>query len=51
MISRIERLCIEKGFKMTDQRRVIAGVLSEAKDHPDAELDQQPALDYTSTLC
>ncbi len=44
MISRIERLCIEKGFKMTDQRRVIAGVLSEAKDHPDAELVYRRAV-------
>ncbi len=35
--SRIERLCIEKGLKMTAQRRVIARVLSQAQDHPDAE--------------
>lgn len=37
MMSRIERLCIEKGLKMTGQRRVIATVLSEAADHPDVE--------------
>ncbi len=37
MESRIERLCIEKGLKMTGQRRVIARVLSEAGDHPDVE--------------
>ncbi len=37
MISRIEQLCIDKGLKMTDQRRVIARVLSEATDHPDVE--------------
>ena len=35
--SRIERLCIEKGLKMTEQRRVIARVLSDAADHPDVE--------------
>jgi Fur family ferric uptake transcriptional regulator len=35
--SRIEKLCIEKGMKMTGQRRIIARVLSEAKDHPDVE--------------
>lgn len=35
--SRIEQLCIDKGMKMTGQRRVIAGVLSEAADHPDVE--------------
>ncbi|KAF0135913.1 MAG: Fur family transcriptional regulator ferric uptake regulator, partial [Rhodospirillaceae bacterium] len=28
---------IDKGMKMTDQRRVIARVLSEAIDHPDVE--------------
>lgn len=37
MPSRIEQLCREKGLKMTDQRRVIAQVLSDADDHPDAE--------------
>src|SRR5947209_4354710 len=35
--SRIERLCVECGLKMTGQRRVIARVLSEAVDHPDVE--------------
>jgi Fur family ferric uptake transcriptional regulator len=35
---RIERLCSEKGLKMTGQRRVIARVLSESEDHPDVEL-------------
>ena len=37
MISRIEQRCIDKGMKMTEQRRVIARVLSEAEDHPDVE--------------
>jgi Fur family ferric uptake transcriptional regulator len=37
MESRIERLCIEKGLKMTGQRRTIARVLSEPGDHPDVE--------------
>ena len=37
MESRIERLCVERGLKMTGQRRVIARVLSDAEDHPDAE--------------
>jgi Fur family ferric uptake transcriptional regulator len=34
---RIENLCVEKGMRMTDQRRVIARVLSVAHDHPDVE--------------
>ncbi len=37
MPDRLERLCIEKGLKMTGQRRIIARVLSEAVDHPDVE--------------
>jgi Fur family ferric uptake transcriptional regulator len=37
MMSRLEKLCIEKGLKMTEQRRVISRVLSEAHDHPDVE--------------
>ncbi len=37
MMTRIEKLCAEKGLRMTDQRRVIARVLSDASDHPDAE--------------
>src|SRR5215468_9213348 len=35
--SRIERICLDKGLKMTEQRRVIARVLSDATDHPDVE--------------
>jgi Fur family ferric uptake transcriptional regulator len=34
---RIEKLCIDKGMRMTEQRRVIARVLSLAHDHPDVE--------------
>jgi len=35
--SRIEQMCVEKGMKMTGQRRVIAQVLSDSDDHPDVE--------------
>jgi len=41
--SRLERLCLEKGLKMTEQRRVIAQVLSNSTDHPDVELVYQRA--------
>ena len=33
----IEAICQQKGMRMTEQRRVIAGVLEEAIDHPDTE--------------
>jgi Fur family transcriptional regulator, ferric uptake regulator len=36
-MDRIEKQCIEKGMRMTDQRRVVARVLSTAEDHPDVE--------------
>src|SRR5450432_745223 len=36
-LERLEKLCIEKGMRMTEQRRVIARVLSLASDHPDVE--------------
>jgi Fur family transcriptional regulator, ferric uptake regulator len=36
-VDRIEKLCVEKGMRMTDQRRVVARVLSTSHDHPDVE--------------
>ena len=35
--SPIERLCVDKGLRMTDQRRIVARVLSTTHDHPDIE--------------
>lgn len=36
-MDRIETLCAERGMRMTDQRRVVARVLSQSQDHPDVE--------------
>ena len=33
----LEQLCAEKGLRITEQRKVIARVLSESDDHPDVE--------------
>ncbi len=52
MTSRLEQICLDKGMKMTEQRRLIARVLSESLDHPDveevyrraAELDQNVSI-------
>jgi Fur family ferric uptake transcriptional regulator len=33
----IEQLCADRGLRITEQRRVIARVLSESDDHPDVE--------------
>jgi len=38
VLSSLEKLCQEKGLKMTDQRRIIAKVLSDSDDHPDVEM-------------
>ncbi len=45
MQSRIERICADKGLKMTDQRRTIAQVLSESADHPDVDQVYQRAIE------
>lgn len=33
----LEALCQERGLRITDQRKVIAKVLSDSDDHPDVE--------------
>tara|TARA_B100002051_G_C16389468_1_gene464459 strand:+ start:130 stop:540 length:411 start_codon:yes stop_codon:yes gene_type:complete len=33
----IEQKCINKGVKLTDQRKVIAKVMSESNDHPNVD--------------
>ena len=35
MSETIEQKCIEKGVKLTDQRKIIAKVMSDSHDHPD----------------
>ena len=36
-MSKIEEKCKLKGVRLTDQRRLIAKVMSEATDHPDVD--------------
>jgi Fur family ferric uptake transcriptional regulator len=50
MLSRLEQLCLEKGLKMTDQRRVISRVLSAATDHPDVEQVYRRAADIDAKI-
>ena len=33
----IENKCIEKGVRLTDQRKLVAKVMSESEDHPDVD--------------
>ena len=37
MISVIESKCIKKGVRLTDQRKLVAKVMSESEDHPDVD--------------
>ena len=46
----IEDLCQKKGLRMTDQRRIIAQVLSKAEDHPDVEEVYKRASDIDSHI-
>ena len=48
--NRIEQRCIEKNMKMTDQRRVIAQVLSVSDDHPDVEEVHRRASEIDSRI-
>ena len=41
----IEALCAERGLRITEQRRIIARVLSNSSDHPDVEKLHQRAVD------
>jgi Fur family ferric uptake transcriptional regulator len=45
MPSRLEQLCVQKGLKMTEQRRVISRVLSDSQDHPDVEQVYRRAIE------
>ena len=37
MIETIENKCIAKGVKLTEQRKIIARVMSNSQDHPDVD--------------
>ena len=37
MSSDIENKCIKKGVRLTDQRKLVAQVMSESDDHPDVK--------------
>lgn len=49
-VNHIARRCAEQGLRMTGQRRIIAQVLAEAKDHPDVELVYRRANAHDSRI-
>jgi Fur family ferric uptake transcriptional regulator len=44
MLSKIEKLCLEKKVKLTGKRRIIAKIISDSNDHPDVEDLYQRAI-------
>lgn len=49
-MDRLEKLCIAKGMRMTEQRKVIARVLSLADDHPDVEEIHRRAAEIDANI-
>ena len=37
MTNKIEKKCIDKGVRLTDQRKIVAEVISTSDDHPDVD--------------
>ena len=46
----IEEACVQKGMRMTEQRRVVARVLSDSSDHPDVEEVYRRASEVDSNI-
>jgi Fur family transcriptional regulator, ferric uptake regulator len=49
-MDRLEKICSQKGMRMTEQRRVIARVLSVAADHPDVEEIHRRAAEIDANI-
>ena len=49
-ISDLEKLCTDAGMRMTEQRRIIARVISDAHDHPDVEALHRRAVAIDSGI-
>ncbi|MEM1396031.1 MAG: Fur family transcriptional regulator [Pseudomonadota bacterium] len=49
-MDRLEKICAEKGMRMTEQRRTIARVLSGSEDHPDVEEIHRRASEIDSRI-
>lgn len=50
MPDKIEILCSQKGLRLTEQRKVIARVLSESSDHPDVDQVYHRAIKVDSNI-
>jgi len=50
MSSDIENQCIKKGVRLTDQRRIIAKIMSESEDHPNVNALHQRVNELDSKI-
>ncbi len=49
-MDKLEKICAEKGMRMTEQRRIIARVMSMADDHPDVEEIHRRAIEIDDRI-
>ena len=50
MVSELEKKCLANNIKMTEQRRIIAEVLSKSTDHPDVQKVYERASKLDSSI-
>ena len=50
MKSQIEKLCEEKGVKLTENRRIVARVIADSEDHPDVDEVYRRASKINSSI-
>lgn len=50
MTSQIEKLCEERKIRLTENRRIVARVVSQSDDHPDVEEVYRRALKINSRI-
>jgi Fur family transcriptional regulator, ferric uptake regulator len=49
-MDKLEKICADKGMRMTEQRRIIARVMSMAEDHPDVEEIHRRAIEIDDRI-
>ena len=50
MSSEVEKKCLEKGVRLTEQRKLVAKVMSESKNHPDVDELHQKISKFDSKI-
>lgn len=46
----LEHLCTQSGMRMTEQRRIIAQIITKADDHPDVEEIHKRAVEFDKKI-